>query len=183
MISKKNKALVAGILAAATSASAVMPTIGSAAWRNEYATENGANESYAAMFESLYKDVMTDGQKNGYLSSQNNGGDSFGIPYHAKETLVIEAPDYGHETTSEAMSYIAWIAAMHDVLVKEGQISGSNDLDKAWKTLEAIIPGWSEASSDDLDYQTIWEQERLKEMLWKGDCRERPGATNEEPPL
>ena len=162
MISKKNKALVAGILAAATSASAVMPTIGSAAWENKYATEGGANESYAAMFESLYADVMTNGQKNGYLSSQNNGGDSFGIPYHAKETLVIEAPDYGHETTSEAMSYIAWIAAMHDVLVEKGQISGSNDLDKAWTTLEAIIPGWSKATSDKLEYGTIWKQERLK---------------------
>ena len=160
MISKKNKALVAGILAAATSASAVMPTIGSAA--NSYASEGGANESYAAMFESLYDDVMTNGEKNGYLSSQNNGGDSFGIPYHAVETLVIEAPDYGHETTSEAMSYIAWIAAMHDVLVEKGQISGSMDLDKAWTTLEAIIPGWSKASADKLEYGTIWEQERLK---------------------
>ena len=78
MISKKNKALVAGILAAATSASAVMPAMGSAAEPTKYATENGANESYAAMFESLYDDVITNGQASGYLSKQNNGGDSFG---------------------------------------------------------------------------------------------------------
>ena len=165
MISKKNKALVAGILAAATSASAIMPAMGSAATENSYATENGANESYAAMFESLYDDVITNGQKSGYLSSQNNGGDSFGIPYHAKETLVIEAPDYGHETTSEAMSYIAWVTAMHDVLVKQGVISGSEgDLAKGWKTLEAIIPGWSEASgiNKTIKYNSLWQQSRLK---------------------
>ena len=165
MISKKNKALVAGILAAATSASAIMPSMGSAATENKYATENGANDSYAAMFESLYDDVITNGQQSGYLSSQNNGGDSFGIPYHAVETLVIEAPDYGHETTSEAMSYIAWVTAMHDVLVKQGRIDGSvGDLEKGWKTLEAIIPGWSEASgiNKTIKYDSLWQQQRLK---------------------
>lgn len=155
MISKKNKALVAGILAAATSVSAILPAMGSAA-ENPYASENGANESYASMFESLYADVITNGQENGYLSSQTNG-DSFGIPYHSVETLCIEAPDYGHETTSEAMSYIAWVAAMHDVLVKEGAIEGSNDMKKAWNTLEAIIPGWSKAAGrSDIRYNTIW---------------------------
>ena len=161
MISKKNKALVAGILAAATSVSAILPAMGSAA-ENPYASENGANESYASMFESLYADVITNGQENGYLSSQTNG-DSFGIPYHSVETLCIEAPDYGHETTSEAMSYIAWVAAMHDVLVKEGVIEGSNDMKKAWNTLEAIIPGWSKAAGrSDIRYNTIWSQGRLK---------------------
>ena len=165
MISKKNKALVAGILAAATSVSAVMPALGSAAETTEYAKENGANESYAAMFSSLYDDVITNGQQNGYLSSQNNGGDSFGIPYHAIETVVIEAPDYGHETTSEAMSYIAWVTAMHDVLVQNGKIDGqTGDLEKGWKTLEAIIPGWSEASgiNNSIKYSSLWSQQRLK---------------------
>src|SRR3954469_21707386 len=31
---------------------------------------------------------------NGYFSPE-------GIPYHAVETLIVEAPDQGHETTSE----------------------------------------------------------------------------------
>ena len=57
---------------------------------------------------------------NGYMSAQTNKskelGESFGIPYHSKETFIVEAPDYGHETTSEAMSYIVWMAAMHDVI-------------------------------------------------------------------
>ena len=147
MISKKNKGLVAALLAAATTATAVMPSMASAA------TEEAAkcNDNYKEMFASLYDDVMTNGQANGYLSKQNNGGDSFGIPYHAVETLVVEAPDYGHETTSEAMSYIVWMAAMHDVLL------GGSDLPKAWTTLEAMIPGWSKASgrSTDIKNQTI----------------------------
>ena len=71
MISKKNKALCAGVLATAMSASAIVPAFASAA--NEYATEGGANESYAKMFESLYDDVITNGEKNGYLSKNNNG--------------------------------------------------------------------------------------------------------------
>ena len=162
MISKKTKALTAGILSAVMSATAVIPAMSSAA--NEYATENGANESYASMFASLYDDVITNGVENGYLSSQTNGGDSFGIPYHSVETLCVEAPDYGHETTSEAMSYISWVAAMHDILVNNGTIEGtSGDLKKAWKTMEAIIPGWSTASGrTDVQYNTIWNKDRLK---------------------
>ena len=163
MISKKNKALVAGVLAAATTATAVVPALGSAAWTNSKATEGGANESYAAMFESLYDDVITNGVENGYLSKTNNGGDSFGIPYHSVETLCVEAPDYGHETTSEAMSYIVWIASMHDVLAEKGIISGSSDLKKAWTTLEAMIPGWSKAHNrDDIDYSSIWKLSKLE---------------------
>ncbi len=163
MISKKNKALVAGVLAAAMSASAIVPAMSSAA--NEYASENNANESYAKMFESLYDDVITNGEDNGYLSKNNkNGNGSFGIPYHAVETLVIEAPDYGHETTSEAMSYIVWMAAMRDVLGANHVLSESNELPKAWQTLEAMIPGWSDASGikTTVNYASIWKQDRLK---------------------
>ncbi len=167
MISKKNKALTAGILAAAMSATAIVPAFASAA--TEYATEGGANESYAKMFESLYADVITNGIENGYLSDKTNG-DSFGIPYHSVETLCVEAPDYGHETTSEAMSYMAWITAMHDVLAEKGIISDSNrDLEKGWKTVEAIIPGWSESAYDGsqtinggINYKSIWALDSLK---------------------
>ena len=155
MISKKNKALSAAILAAAMSATSVVPAFASAGEKSSYATES----TYAEMFSSLYDDVITNGEKNGYLSKNNNGSGSFGIPYHARETLVIEAPDYGHETTSEAMSYIAWVTAMHDVLAKKGVISGSTgDLQKGWKTLEAIIPGWStNAYGADTQYNTFWD--------------------------
>ncbi len=163
MISKKNKALASAVLAATMSATAIVPAFASAA--NQYATENGANESYAAMFESLYDDVIVNGEKNGYLSSQNNGGDSYGIPYHSVETLCVEAPDYGHETTSEAMSYMAWITAMHDVLAKQGVIDpvSSNELAKGWGTLEAMIPGANKTQgTKSAKYETIFQLDRLK---------------------
>ena len=31
-----------------------------------------------------------------------------GVPYHCIETLTVEALDYGHESTSEAVSYCVW---------------------------------------------------------------------------
>ena len=159
MISKKNKALAAGVLAAAMSATAVIPSLASAAEVSSYAKET----SYADMFSSLYDDVVTNGVKNGYLSSQTNGS-GFGIPYHAVETFIVEAPDYGHETTSEAMSYIVWMAAMHDVLATKGVISGSKgDLAKAWNTMEAMIPGWSKAANrSDIDYKSFWTQTKVE---------------------
>ena len=47
--------------------------------------------------------------KNGYFSPE-------GVPYHAVETLLVEAPDYGHETTSEAYSYWMWLEAAYGTL-------------------------------------------------------------------
>ncbi len=178
MISKKNKALAAGILSAAMTATAVLPAMASAATSpsgNTYASANNANDSYAAMFSSLYDDVITNGQANGYLSKNNNGS-GFGIPYHSIEKLCVEAPDYGHETTSEAMSYIVWMTAMHDVLVQQGRISGSTgDLQKGWNTLEAMIPGWSTKAYGygTIQYDTLWKQDRLKaDTAEEGDTPE-----------
>ena len=59
MISKKNKALAAGILSAAMSATAIVPAFASGidATPNSYAEADAG--SYAAMFESLYDDVIT----------------------------------------------------------------------------------------------------------------------------
>ena len=178
MISKKNKALVAGILSAAMSATAVLPAMASAQTSpsgNSYASANDANDSYATMFSSLYDDVITNGEANGYLAKNNNGSGSFGIPYHSVEELCVEAPDYGHETTSEAMSYMVWMTSMHDVLVQQNRISGSTgDLQKGWKTLEAMIPGWSKnAYGSNTKYNTLWNQSRLKaDTAEEGDSPE-----------
>jgi glycosyl hydrolase family 48/cellulose binding protein with CBM2 domain/Big-like domain-containing protein len=43
---------------------------------------------------------------SGYFSPE-------GIPYHSVETFMVEAPDHGHETTSEAYSYLIWLEAMY----------------------------------------------------------------------
>ncbi|MFB6711648.1 MULTISPECIES: glycoside hydrolase family 48 protein [unclassified Streptomyces] len=35
------------------------------------------------------------------------------LPYHSVETLMVEAPDHGHETTSEAVSFWMWLEAAY----------------------------------------------------------------------
>ena len=61
---------------------------------------------------------------NGYFSPE-------GVPYHSIETLIVEAPDHGHETTSEAYSYLLWLQAMY------GRISGDwTRFNDAWETME-----------------------------------------------
>ncbi|QAA33059.1 exoglucanase [Clostridium manihotivorum] len=80
---------------------------------------------YQQRFSTLYNKIHD--SKNGYFSP-------LGIPYHSVETLMVEAPDYGHETTSEAMSYYTWIEAMN------GRFTGNwNGLTKAWDTMEKYM--------------------------------------------
>jgi hypothetical protein len=141
MIIKKNKAVIAAILSAAMTVAAVMPTVSAAGTRTK--PEAFGDKTYAERFMSLYDDVVTNGDKNGYLSGKNAPSGGFGVPYHCPEELCIEAPDYGHETTSEAMSYIVWMAAMRDNIAKKGEVAGvgaPGDLAKAWKTMEVMIP-------------------------------------------
>ena len=154
--------------------SALMTTVASAAggvgeWHAREKDEKYGTDTYAARFLSLYDDVINKGQENGYLSKTNTASGGFGVPYHSIEELICEAPDYGHETTSEAMSYIVWIAAMNDHITKEqaGKIDGvsaTSDLAKAWKTLEMMIPDASQqkgffekSSSKGLSAQTSKE--------------------------
>ncbi|MEG6572507.1 glycoside hydrolase family 48 protein [[Clostridium] cellulosi] len=81
--------------------------------------------TYKAKFMELYNKIHD--AKNGYFSPQ-------GIPYHSIETLMCEAPDYGHETTSETFSYYLWLEAMADSFT--GDWSSFNT---AWDTLEKYI--------------------------------------------
>ena len=167
---KKNRAILAAVVAAAMAASAMMTTVASAAgvggeWTARKKAEKYGDETYAERFLSLYDDVITNGEQNGYLSSTNKASGGFGVPYHSIEELICEAPDYGHETTSEAMSYIVWIAAMNDNITKKeaGKIDGvsaTSDLAKAWKTLEMMIPDSSQQKgffSAELSAQTAKE--------------------------
>ncbi|TDQ45984.1 glycoside hydrolase family 48 protein [Actinorugispora endophytica] len=59
------------------------------------------------------------------------------VPYHSVETMVVEAPDHGHQTTSEAFSYYLWLEAYY------GRVTGDwGPLRDAWESMEAfIIPG------------------------------------------
>ncbi|WP_165985494.1 glycoside hydrolase family 48 protein [Streptomyces sp. YIM 98790] len=87
-----------------------------------------ADSEYEERFLELYDKVMD--PANGYFSPE-------GIPYHAVETLIVEAPDHGHETTSEAYSYLIWLQAVY------GKITGDwQPFNDAWATMEQyMIPG------------------------------------------
>ncbi|MCW2912123.1 MAG: putative glycoside hydrolase, partial [Actinomycetia bacterium] len=74
------------------------------------ATEAPKAGVYETRFLDLYKKVKD--PANGYFSPA-------GIPYHSAETLIVEAPDYGHETTSEAYSYLIWLEAMYGRVTKD----------------------------------------------------------------
>nr|4L0G_A Chain A, Glycoside hydrolase family 48 [Caldicellulosiruptor bescii DSM 6725]4L6X_A Chain A, Glycoside hydrolase family 48 [Caldicellulosiruptor bescii DSM 6725]4TXT_A Chain A, Glycoside hydrolase family 48 [Caldicellulosiruptor bescii DSM 6725] len=64
---------------------------------------------------------------NGYFNQD-------GIPYHSVETLICEAPDYGHLTTSEAFSYYVWLEAVY------GKLTGDwSKFKTAWDTLEKYM--------------------------------------------
>ncbi|MBQ8514743.1 MAG: Ig-like domain-containing protein [Ruminococcus sp.] len=148
---KKSKTFLAAFLAAATACTALLPTAASAAG-NRTEPEAYGDDTYAARFMSLYDDVITNGVDNGYMSKDSTVSGGLGVPYHSVEELCIEAPDYGHETTSEAMSYLVWVAAMRDNIVndaKNGEITVKGEKDastetvgdtaKAWLTMEATL--------------------------------------------
>lgn len=64
---------------------------------------------------------------SGYFSAE-------GIPYHAVETLLSEAPNYGHMTTSEAYSYWMWLEVLY------GYNTGDwSKLESAWDNMEKYI--------------------------------------------
>lgn len=80
---------------------------------------------YTDRFLELWVDIHN--LQHGYFSPE-------GIPYHAVETLNVEAPDYGHETTSEAYSYWLWLEAMY------GKVTGDwTHLQRAWANMEYYV--------------------------------------------
>ncbi|GAB1338802.1 glycoside hydrolase family 48 protein [Streptomyces sp. E-15] len=88
-------------------------------------TELPAAKAYDARFLDLYGKI-TD-PANGYFSPE-------GIPYHSVETLIVEAPDQGHETTSEAYSYLLWLQAMY------GKVTGDwSKFNGAWDVMEKYM--------------------------------------------
>ena len=84
-----------------------------------------SDNEYVQRFLALYNKIKD--PANGYFSPQ-------GIPYHSIETLMVEAPDYGHETTSEAFSYWLWLEAVY------GEVTGSwTNFNNAWAKMEQYI--------------------------------------------
>jgi hypothetical protein len=88
-------------------------------------TQLGATKAYEARFLELYGKITN--PANGYFSPE-------GIPYHSVETLIVEAPDHGHETTSEAYSYLLWLQAMY------GKVTGDwSKFNGAWELMEKYM--------------------------------------------
>ena len=93
-------------------------------------TESAASSGYDNWFVSLHNQIVN--PANGYFSPK-------GIPYHSVETLLVEAPDYGHETVSETYSYWLWLEADY------GRVTGDwTAFTNAWTNMETyMIPGAS----------------------------------------
>jgi hypothetical protein len=66
---------------------------------------SASTSSYQEEFLEQYNKLKD--PDSGYF--RNFGG--LLVPYHSVETLLVEAPDHGHETTSEAFSYYLWLEA------------------------------------------------------------------------
>ncbi|MFS7873604.1 glycoside hydrolase family 48 protein [Streptomyces asiaticus] len=88
-------------------------------------TQLAAAKDYDARFLDLYNKITA--PSAGYFSPE-------GVPYHSVETLIVEAPDHGHETTSEAYSYLIWLQAMY------GKVTGDwSKFNSAWDTMEKYM--------------------------------------------
>nr|BAE94321.1 active phase-associated protein II [Gastrophysa atrocyanea] len=84
-----------------------------------------ANNVYTTRFLTQYHKIHN--AASGYFSKE-------GVPYHAAETLLVEAPDYGHETTSETLSYYIWMEAMYGAIMND-----FGPFNKAWEVMEEFM--------------------------------------------
>ncbi|MFF3362205.1 glycoside hydrolase family 48 protein [Streptomyces misionensis] len=116
---------------------AVSPTLASATPTAKAATSPTAvaDDPYTTAFLTQYKKIKD--PANGYFSPD-------GIPYHCVETLIVEAPDHGHQTTSEAFSYWFWLEATY------GRVTADwTPFNNAWATAEKyIIPTHNDQPSN-----------------------------------
>ncbi len=84
---------------------------------------SGGNNVYTQRFLEQYGKI----KNSGYFSPE-------GIPYHSIETLIVEAPDHGHETTSEAFSFWIWLEAQYGRVTQNWA-----PFNNAWSVMERYI--------------------------------------------
>ena len=123
MLNSKVKTLIASTMCASVGLSALpINVIANADTQTKY------GEEYQERFMDLWGKIHD--SNNGYFKQFGD----LKVPYHSVETLMIEAPDYGHETTSEAFSYYVWLEAMY------GKFTGDwSEFQDAWKSTEKFI--------------------------------------------
>ncbi|MEU7575784.1 glycoside hydrolase family 48 protein [Micromonospora sp. NPDC049240] len=83
----------------------------------------GGDNAYIKKFLDQYGKI----KNSGYFSPE-------GVPYHSVETLIVEAPDHGHETTSEAFSFWIWLEAQY------GRVTQNwSPFNNSWTVMEKYI--------------------------------------------
>ncbi|MBE6050805.1 MAG: endoglucanase [Clostridium sp.] len=121
MIKARTKLLIASVICGAT---LLAPVATSAATLST----KEAKENFLEM-----RKKMSD-PANGYYKEFKANGKTLKVPYHAVETFCVEAPDYGHETTSETYSYYMWLEAMY------GKFTGDwKPFKDSWASTEKFI--------------------------------------------
>ncbi|NAS27093.1 cellulose 1,4-beta-cellobiosidase [Herbidospora sp. NEAU-GS84] len=117
------------------------------------ADDENTSNAYITEFQTQYNKLKA--SASGYLSPE-------GIPYHSVETLLVEAPDHGHETTSEAFSYLIWLEAQYGRITRNWA-----PFNASWSLMEQYIipstagqPGGQTAynPSDPADYAPEFNQ-------------------------
>ncbi len=83
----------------------------------------GGDNPYIKRFLDQYGKI----KNSGYFSPE-------GVPYHSIETLIVEAPDHGHETTSEAFSFWIWLEAQYGRVTQNWA-----PFTNAWTVMEKYI--------------------------------------------
>ncbi|GAA3654405.1 glycoside hydrolase family 48 protein [Flavivirga jejuensis] len=68
-----------------------------------------ADNEYIDRFLEMRSEFLD--PENGYFSAD-------GSPHHSIESLIVEAPDHGHESTSELYSYWLWLEVMNGRITK-----------------------------------------------------------------
>ncbi|WP_188112091.1 glycoside hydrolase family 48 protein [Aquimarina sp. RZ0] len=85
----------------------------------------GDSNPYIERFVELRNELYD--PANGYFSAD-------GSPHHSIETLLVEAPDYGHESTSELYSYWLWLEVMNGRITNDWE-----PLSNVWDRIEEFI--------------------------------------------
>ncbi|WP_432824249.1 glycoside hydrolase family 48 protein [Dactylosporangium sp. CA-092794] len=97
-------------------------------WASASVTANESDDDVAGgVYVQRFLEQYNKIHSSGYFSGE-------GVPYHAIETLVVEAPDWGHETTSEAFSFWLWLEAQYGRVKQDWA-----PFNKAWDTMEKYI--------------------------------------------
>jgi hypothetical protein len=125
MIKAKSKLLLASVLSASFILTPVLTSTAKAETVEQAKT-------YQNRFLNL-RNKMSD-PNNGYFREIKTDGKTLKVPYHSVETLMVEGPDYGHETTSEGYSYYMWLEAMYGKFTNDWTAFSD-----AWSSADAYI--------------------------------------------